>query len=128
MSSRSSGWSSTSGVTFSSQEKPEVIGHWLFIIRSILTLRAKYAWIVFALFISYGSMGQLVGEMDDESKLYAESKQVNQFFRRFNGEEDEKGNRYYPGDKPYHSDKLRKKYLGILFDENNNGISHALKT
>jgi hypothetical protein len=66
--------------------------------------------------------------MDDESKLYAESKQVNQFFRRFNGEEDEKGNRYYPGDKPYRSEKLRKKYLGILFDESNASISKSLKT
>jgi hypothetical protein len=65
---------------------------------------------------------------EDESKLYAESKQVNQFFRRFNGEEDEKGNRYYPQDKQYRSAKLRKKYLGVLFDESNTGISNALKT
>src|SRR5688572_23807959 len=50
---------------------------------------------------------QITGEMEDESRLYAESKQVNQFFRRFNGEEDEKGNRYYPGDKQYRGDKLR---------------------
>lgn len=64
----------------------------------------------------------------DESKLYAQSKQVNQFFRRFNGEEDEKGNRYYPRDKQYRSAKLRKKYLGVLFDESNTGISNALKT
>jgi hypothetical protein len=70
---------------------------------------------------------QLVGDMGDESKLYAESKQVNQFFRRFNGEEDEKGNRYYPADKQFRNVKLRKKYLGILFDENNSGISRALK-
>jgi hypothetical protein len=71
---------------------------------------------------------QIVGDMDDESKLYAESKQVNQFFRRFNGEESEKGDRYYPGDKQYRSSKLRKKYLGILFDENNKGVSSALKS
>jgi hypothetical protein len=64
----------------------------------------------------------------DESKLYAESKQVNQFFRRFNGEEDEKGKRFYQGDKQYRSDKLRKKYLGILFDEDNAGISASLKS
>ncbi len=70
---------------------------------------------------------QLVGELEDESKLYAQSKQVNQFFRRFNGEEDEKGNRYYPADKQYRSAKLRKKYLGILFDESNSGLSLPLK-
>jgi hypothetical protein len=69
---------------------------------------------------------QLVTGMD-ESKLYAESKQVNQFFRRFNGEEDEKGNRYYPGDKQYRNAKLRKQYLATLFDESNSGISSSLK-
>src|SRR5882762_4685106 len=80
------------------------------------------------LLLATTSHAQLVTDMDDESRLYAESKQVNQFFRRFNGEEDEKGKRYYPGDKPYQSAKLRKKYLGILFDESNSGISSALKT
>src|SRR5688500_1203069 len=71
---------------------------------------------------------QIVGETEDESRLYAESKQVNQFFRRFNGEEDEKGNRYYPGDKQYRSDKLRKQYIRILFDESNANIGNTLKT
>jgi hypothetical protein len=71
---------------------------------------------------------QVLGEGEDESRLYAQSKQVNQFFRRFNGEEDEKGERYYPGDKPYRSDKLRRQYLRILFDESNLNISNTLKT
>lgn len=70
---------------------------------------------------------QLVDRDRDESKLYAESKQVNQFFRRFNGEEDEKGNRYYPKDRQYRSEKLRKKYLTILFDDSNKGINADLK-
>ena len=74
------------------------------------------------------SHAQVIREGEDESKLYAQSKQVNQFFRRFNGEEDEKGNRYYPKDKQYQSEKLRKKYMGMLFDENNTGINNALKT
>lgn len=74
------------------------------------------------------SFAQIVGDMEDESRLYAESKQVNQFFRRFNGEEDEKGNRYYPGDKQHRSDKLRRQYLRILFDESNADISSPLKT
>ncbi|MFZ6009899.1 MAG: hypothetical protein ACOYXT_06070 [Bacteroidota bacterium] len=78
--------------------------------------------------LSFTLRAQLVGEMGDESKLYAESKQVNQFFRRFNGEEDEKGKRYYPRDRQYRSTKLRKKYLGVLFDESNAGISNSLKT
>jgi hypothetical protein len=73
------------------------------------------------------TFGQVMMENADESKLYAESKQVNQFFRRFNGEEDEKGNRYYAKDKQYRSAKLRKKYLPIVFDAANAGMSSALK-
>ncbi len=72
-------------------------------------------------------VAQVVDGKQDESKLYAESKQVNQFLRRFNGEEDEKGERYYPGDKQYHNEKLRKKYLSMLFDESNTGINATLK-
>src|SRR5260221_13147022 len=84
--------------------------------------------LVFSLFLlTHSSLAQLVTDMDDESRLYAESKQVNQFFRRFNGEEDEKGNRYYPSDKQYRTVKLRKKYLGVLFDESNTGISRSIK-
>lgn len=74
------------------------------------------------------SQAQIVTDMQDESRLYAQSKQVNQFFRRFNGEEDEKGNRYYAGDKLHRSEKLRRQYLRILFDESNTGISASLKT
>ncbi|HCW08773.1 MAG TPA: hypothetical protein DGG95_15560 [Cytophagales bacterium] len=77
--------------------------------------------------ISFPIKAQLVGEMDDESKFYAQSKQVNQFFRRFNAEEDERGNRYYPGDKQYQSEKLRKKYFKIVFDESNAGLTRDLK-
>ncbi len=85
----------------------------------------------FLLFLLFGvpsAEGQLVNNSHlDESRLYAESKQVNQFFRRFNGEEDEKGNRFYPGDKQYRSEKLRRQYLRVLFDESNTSIDAALK-
>ncbi|MTI39373.1 hypothetical protein [Fulvivirga lutimaris] len=79
------------------------------------------------LLTSFHSQAQLVSESDDESKLYAETKQLNQFFRRFNGEEDEKGNRYYAKDKEYRSVNLRKKYLPILFDKENASLSRDLK-
>ncbi|NOT76216.1 MAG: hypothetical protein HOP08_14910 [Cyclobacteriaceae bacterium] len=82
----------------------------------------------FVLIISFSTRAQIVSDNIDETKLYAESKQVNQFFRRFNGEEDEKGKRYYPADKLYRTAKLRKKYLEILFDASNTGMSNALKT
>ncbi|HEY9045636.1 MAG TPA: hypothetical protein VIN08_07055 [Ohtaekwangia sp.] len=90
-------------------------------------MRLPIAGLVVILLSSYHLRAQLVGDRDDESKLYAETKQVNQFFRRFNGEEDEQGERYYPKDKLYRSEKLRKKYLGILFDASNNGINQDLK-
>ncbi len=70
---------------------------------------------------------QISDPMADESKLYAETKQVNQFFRRFNGEEDEKGERYYPKDRQYRSPELRQKYLSILFDASNAGIPRERK-
>jgi len=62
---------------------------------------------------SQGSIGSFTG---DESNFYAQTKQVNQFFRRFNGEEDVTGKRFYQGDAGYRDIKMRKKYLGILFD------------
>ena len=87
----------------------------------------KYPFAIIVSIIAYPSVAQLADDRADESKLYSESKQVNQFFRRFNGEESEKGDRYYPEDKLYRSEKLRKKYLATLFDENNSGMSAALK-
>ncbi len=83
--------------------------------------------ILFLVVLSIPLQAQLVDEMDDESRLYAENKQVNQFFRRFNGEEDEKGERYYPKDRQYRSEKLRRKYIGMLFDASNTSISQDLK-
>lgn len=73
---------------------------------------------------SQGSIGTLMG---DESMFYAQTKQVNQFFLRFNGEETVTGKRLYPGDAGYHDLKTRKKYLGILFDHNSPLISDDLK-
>jgi hypothetical protein len=62
--------------------------------------------------------------LGDESDLYAETKQVNQFFRRFNGEEDFMGERYYPEDKDYRSRELRQTYLKNLFN-NESGLMDA---
>ncbi len=73
---------------------------------------------------SQGSLGSITG---DESELYAETKQVNQFFRRFNNEEDRLGNRYYPGDKQYRDTEFRNVYLNMLFDLQNSTIDKQLK-
>ncbi|MBU2649647.1 MAG: hypothetical protein KKA81_01820 [Bacteroidetes bacterium] len=74
------------------------------------------------------SFSQSIGDyIGDESAMYAETKQVNQFFRRFNGEEDVKGERYYPKDSEYRSYKLRKKYLPILFDMESGWVKPELR-
>jgi hypothetical protein len=72
------------------------------------------------------SFAQLLGEMDDESRLYAETKQVNQFFHRFNGEENKKGVRLYTGDRQFRAYSLRKSYLKILFDLENPDFNQDL--
>lgn len=67
------------------------------------------------------------GSTRDETELYASTKQVSQFFRRFNGEEDQKGNRFYRGDKEFRKTSLRKDYLSLLFDNQNQNIPNARK-
>lgn len=77
----------------------------------------KYFWIglmlIPALGWSQGNIGSVTG---DESMFYAQTKQVNQFFLRFNGEETVSGKRLYSGDPGFRDPKNRKKYLNILFD------------
>ncbi len=72
--------------------------------------------ILILLISSLFSLGQVQTFQGDESMLYAQTKQINQFFHRFNGEEDVTGKRLYDTDGEYHSVKLRNKYLNILFD------------
>lgn len=64
---------------------------------------------------------------DDEASFYAETKQVNQFIRRFNGEEDVRGVRLATTDPSYRSPELRKKYINMLFDQSNSSIPELLK-
>jgi hypothetical protein len=86
----------------------------------------KYLIFLLCLLSFFPVSSQSIGQ-EDESRLYAETKQVNQFFRRFNGEEDQKGNRYYSKDKEYRSPNLRKNYLKMLFDASNTGIPNDRK-
>lgn len=66
--------------------------------------------------------------LGDEKVLYAETKQVNQFFRRFNCEEGVDGERYFPGEKGYHDPDLRLDYLNMLFDHSNEAITRKLRS
>jgi hypothetical protein len=86
--------------------------------------------VIFLIFLTIPmlSSSQIVEDyLGDETNLYARTKQVNQFFRRFNGEEDFKGERYYPEDKDYRNPKLRNTYLANLFNNENGLIDKGLK-
>lgn len=54
--------------------------------------------------------------LGDEATLYAQTKQVNQFFRRFNGEESSSGKRFGLSDANYRDATVRKRYLQMIFD------------
>ena len=64
----------------------------------------------------------------DASVFYAETKQINQFFRRFNCEESPNGERYFSNNPMYRDREMRLKYLKELFDEVNPSMKDTLKS
>jgi len=64
----------------------------------------------------------------DASALFAQTKQLTQFFRRFNGEEDAKGNKLDSASSQFRNQHLRTDFLGILFDKKNTNITDELKS
>ena len=93
----------------------------------------RLAYLIFAFFIAIISNvpGQGIGSpgtIKDDGRFAASTKQLNQFFRRFNGEESIDGTtRFYPGDSLYRNTNLRKGFINILFDNQTSGISQDLK-
>ncbi len=72
---------------------------------------------------------QRIGEyLGNEEFMYAETKQINQFFRRFNSEENLRGLRLSEKDKEYRDAEMRRNYIKMLFDRENNQIADSLKT
>lgn len=68
------------------------------------------------------------GTIKDDGRFAASTKQLNQFFRRFNGEESVDGTiRFYPQDSLYRNLALRKGFLSILFDNQTSSVSPDLK-
>lgn len=65
--------------------------------------------------------------LGDEFRLLSETKQVNQFFRRFNAEERPDGSRLHPSDDLYHDPAMRREYLDMLFDRYNPDLAASLK-
>jgi len=64
----------------------------------------------------------------DASALFAQTKQLTQFFRRFNGEEDAKGNKLDSNSTQFRNQRLRTEFLGILFDKKNTSITDEMKS
>ena len=72
--------------------------------------------------------GQTIGDFKmDETELYAMTKQMGQFMRRFNYEEDQFGEHLNPQDPNYHSSEMRRKSLPILFDQEKYGTQTDLQ-
>lgn len=65
---------------------------------------------------------QSIGNVQmDEANLYAMTKQMGQFIRRFNYEEDQFGNKINPSSPDYRNKQKRQQSLGILFDQETYG-------
>lgn len=85
----------------------------------------------FSIFIAivpfFVAQAQVGNDFADKEVLVASTKQVNQFFRRFNLEEDWQGNRLRKDDPLYRNNELRKKTIAQLFDMSNSSISNDIK-
>ena len=63
-------------------------------------------------------MAQSIGDVQmDEANLYAMTKQMGQFIRRFNYEEDQFGYKINPKDPTYRNKQKRQQSMSILFDQ-----------
>lgn len=89
--------------------------------------------IIILLFITsiHSVPGQVLsssGRLADDGRFAASTKQVNQFFRRFNAEESKEGDiRYYSDNENYRNRELRRSFINILFDNETSDIPVELK-
>jgi len=94
-------------------------------------MRIVFVTLITIILSNFSAPGQTFnssGRIIDDGRFAAATKQVNQFFRRFNAEESKEGDvRFYPGDEKYHDLALRKSFINILFDNETSGISNDLK-
>ena len=91
------------------------------IVRNIILLALTIAFV-------WPVAGQTIGDFKmDETELYAMTKQMGQFMRRFNYEEDQFGNQLNPKYPNYRSNKMRRTSLPILFDQEKYGTQTELQ-
>ncbi|MBU2557396.1 MAG: hypothetical protein KJ578_06420 [Bacteroidetes bacterium] len=80
------------------------------------------------LFGQLSAQNRSVGQVDvDETALYAMTKQMSQFFSRFNNEEDQFGKKRFPSDADYRNQETRKERLPLLFDQENPRTTGTLR-
>lgn len=91
------------------------------------TFRTLFLFLLFAAGVNETGAQVIGKELGGEDFLYAETKQVNQFFRRFNCEEDLDGNRLYYGDSLYRDPNFREKYINMLFDQQTKAYDDSIK-
>ena len=81
--------------------------------------------VLLVLFLSleaFPLLAQSIGNVQmDEAHLYAMTKQMGQFIRRFNYEEDQFGNQINPKDPSYRNTEKRRQSMAILFDQQTYG-------
>jgi hypothetical protein len=88
-------------------------------VRNMQKKQFKYIFLGFLFFIVSGVQAQIGGNEMDERALYAMTKQMSQFFSRFNNEEDQFGKKYHSNTKEYRNNTTRKNVLPLLFDAQN---------
>ncbi len=86
-----------------------------------------FVYIQFYLRVEASAQTIVAPTLEDEVVLYASTKQVNQFFRRFNNEESIDGSRYYEKDSLYRNPITRSFFLNLLFDKENSFVKEDLK-
>ena len=92
------------------------------IVRNIVLLALTIA-------IVWPVAGQTIGDFKmDETELYAMTKQMGQFMRRFNYEEDQFGYQLNPKDPKYRNNEMRRQSLPILFDQEKYGTQTELQS
>ena len=80
------------------------------------------------LLFAANGFAQTIGDFKmDETELYAMTKQMGQFMRRFNYEEDQFGYKLNPKDPNYRSNEMRRKSLPVLFDQEKYGTQTDLQ-
>lgn len=91
------------------------------IVRNIVLLALTIAFV-------WPVAGQTIGDFKmDETELYAMTKQMGQFMRRFNYEEDQFGYQLNPKDPKYRNNEMRRQSLPILFDQEKYGTQTELQ-